>query len=129
MNIHFLESQKFIASHFDDDGFDVSGEKPIFELTALATFVLSLARCTFAVLWVYGDRKELSPDSIEMTMSWDFNHEPTRFKQIVMDIHWPELPSKKLKAVRKMAEHCTIHSTIDECVEIVTTLRSIPTKD
>ena len=123
MKLHFLEAQKFIASDFDQDGFDVSGEKPIYELTALATFVLSLARCTFSVLWVYGDRKGVDPDLVEMTMSWDFDHEPTRFRQIVMDIHWPGLPQKKLRAVQKMAHHCTIHHTINECVDVVTSVR------
>lgn len=124
MKIHFLESQKFVASCFDDEGFNVSGEKPIYELTALATFVLSLARCTFSVLWVYGDRKDVNPDSIEMTMSWDFDHEPTRFKSITMAIHWPDLPAKKLKAVQKMAGHCTIHNTIDACVEVQTEVKN-----
>ena len=123
MNIHFIESQKFIASEFDEEGFVVSGEKPVYELTALATFVLSLARCTFSVLWVYGDRKEINPDSIKMTMSWDFDHEPTRFRKIMMHIDWQDLPKKKQKAVQKMAEHCTIHSTIHECVEVVTELK------
>lgn len=123
MNIHFLESHKFIASNFDEEGFEVSGEKPIYELTALAMFVLSLARCTFAVLWVYGDRKELDTESIEMTMSWDFDHEPTRFKKINMDIYWPDLPEKRLKAAQKMAGHCTVHNTIHECVEMVTNVR------
>ncbi len=124
MNIHFLESQKFIVSHFDQEGFVVSAEKPVYELTALATFVLSLARCTFSVLWGYGSRKEVDPQVIKMTMSWNFNHQPTRFKQIVMDIHWPNLPKKHLNAAQKMAEHCTIHNTIDQCVDIVTRVKT-----
>lgn len=123
MNIHFLDAHRFVVSDFDDDGFNISAEKPIFELTALATFVLSLARCTFAVLWVYGDRSDADPNSIEMTMSWDFDHEPTRFKQIVMDIHWPTLAKKKLKVAQRVAGHCTIHNTIHSCVDIVTTVR------
>lgn len=123
MNIHFLDAHRFVVSDFDDDGFNISGEKPIFELTALATFVLSLARCTFAVLWVYGERSDADPDSIEMTMSWDFDHEPTRFRQIKMDIYWPSLPGKKLKVAQKMATHCTIHNTIHNCVDIVTAVR------
>lgn len=123
MNIHFLDAHRFVVSGFDDDGLHVSGEKPVFELTALAMFVLSLARCTFAVLWVYGERTETDPDRIEMTMSWDFDHDPTRFKRIMMDIYWPTLPAKKLKVAQRMAGHCTIHNTIHSCVELVTTVR------
>jgi hypothetical protein len=91
MNIHFEDAQRFLISDFEDDAFNVSGEKPIFELTALATFVLSLARCTYSVLWVYGGRTDADPESIQMTMSWGFSHEPTRFKQITMDILWSAL--------------------------------------
>lgn len=123
MDIYFLTAQKFVVSNLDGEGFNVSGEKPVFELTALATFVLSLARCTFSVLWVYGGRKDVDPDTIEMTMSWEFEHDPTRFKKIMMDIYWPSLPGKKLKAAEKMAEHCTIHNTIDRCVDVVSSVR------
>ena len=91
--------------------------------TALATFVLSLARCTYSVLWVYGGRSDADPQSIEMTMFWEFEHEPTRFRQIVMDIYWPTLEEKKQKVAEKMATHCTIHNTIRNCVDMKTTLR------
>ena len=123
MNIHFEDAQRFVISDFEDDAFNVSGEKPIFALTALATFVLSLARCTYSVLWIYGGRTDADPESIQMTMSWDFSHEPTRFKQITMDILWSALPTKRLKAAQKMAAHCTIHNTIQDCVEMNTTVR------
>jgi len=123
MKIHFLEAHRFVVTDFDDYDIHVSGEKPVYELTALAMFVLSIARCTFAVLWVYGERSDADPDSIEMTMSWDFDHEPTRYKQIVMDIYWPDLPEKKRKVAQRMASHCTIHNSIHDCVDIVTKVR------
>ncbi len=123
MNVHFEDAQRFVVSDLEDDAFNVSGEKPIFELTALAMFVLSLARCTYSVLWVYGGRTSSDPENIQMTMSWDFFHDPTRFKKISMDILWPSLPAKKLKAAQNMAAHCTIHNTIHDCVEMDTTVR------
>ena len=123
MKIHFLQAQTFIVSDFDEDVLEITAEKPVYELTALAMFVLSLARCTYSVLWVYGSRKDIDPETIEMTLSWDFNHDPTRFKTISMDILWPSLPEKKLKAAQKMAGHCTIHNTIHHCVEMVTKVR------
>ncbi len=125
MNIHFLDAHQFTVTNLDDDGFNVTAEKPVYELTALATFVLSLARCTFSVLWVYGSRKDVDPDTIEMAMSWTFDHEPTRFKQITMDIFWPALEEKKLPAAQNMAEQCTIHHTIHDCVDISTKVRTI----
>ncbi len=46
MNIHFTPPNSFTLSDFDDDDFNITGDKPVYQLTALATFVLSLARCT-----------------------------------------------------------------------------------
>ncbi|MEE9446790.1 MAG: OsmC family protein [Arenicellales bacterium] len=123
MNIHFTQPHSFTVSDFDNDDFNITGDKPVYQLTALATFVLSLARCTFAVLWVYGDRSDADPDTIEMTMNWSFDHDPTRFKQIEMNIFWPALPEKKLKVAQKMSEQCTIHHTIHDCVDIVAKVR------
>jgi uncharacterized OsmC-like protein len=123
MDIHFQDAQRFVVSDFENDEFNVTGDKQIFELNALATFILSLARCTYSVLWVYGGRSDIDPEFIEMTMSWNFHHEPTRFKQIEMDIYWPTLPGKIQKIAQKMAAHCTIHNTIRNSVEVKTTLR------
>lgn len=125
MNIHFLDAHHFTVTHFEDDTLHVSGEKPVFELTALAMFVLSLARCTYSVLWVYGGRSDIDAETIEMTMRWDFDHEPTRFKSISMDILWPGLPEKKLKVAQRMAKHCTIHNTIHSCVDLQTEVRLV----
>lgn len=72
MDVHFQDAQRFMVSDFENDEFNVTGDKHIFELNALATFILPLARCTYSVLWVYGGRSD-----IEMTMSWNFYHEPT----------------------------------------------------
>jgi uncharacterized OsmC-like protein len=123
MDIHFQDAQRFVVSDFENDEFNVTGDKQIFELNALATFILSLARCTYSVLWVYGGRSDIDPEYIEMTMSRNFHHDPTRFKQIEMDIYWPTLPEKKQKIAQKMAAHCTIHNTIRNSVEVKTTLR------
>ncbi len=123
MDIHFQDAQRFVISDFENDEFNVTGDKQIFELNALATFILSLARCTYSVLWVYGGRSDSDPEYIEMTMSWNFHHEPARFKLIEMDIYWPTLPEKKQKIAQKMAAHCTIHNTIRNSVEVKTTLR------
>ncbi len=123
MDIHFQDAQRFVDSNFENDEFNVTGDKQIFELNALATFILSLARCTYSVLWVYGGRSDIDPEYIEMTMSRNFHHDPTRFKQIEMYIYWPTLPEKKQKIAQKMAAHCTIHNTIRNSVEVKTTLR------
>ena len=53
MDIHFQDAQRFVVSDFENDEFNVTGDKQIFELNALATFILSLAAptlfCEFTV--------------------------------------------------------------------------------
>lgn len=120
MKIHIPAERHLQLSDFDADGFDITSANPALYLSALSMFVASLGRCTFAVLAVFGDRHDIDPDDISMEMRWEFAENPTRFSKIVMDIHWPGLPDKRLKVAQRMAQHCTIHNTIHECVEIVT---------
>ncbi len=120
MKIHLPKAHALELSAFDAEGFDISGANPALEFTALAMFVASLARCTFSVLAVYGERFDADPDTITMALSWEFDGPPSRFSKIEMNIHWPSLPEKRLKAGQRVAHHCTIHNTIHDCVEVET---------
>ncbi len=123
MNIHLQNQTQFTIDDMDDDAINITSDSPVLYFNALSMWVAGLSRCTFAVLAVYGDRFDADPDTIKMNMNWDFHSEPTRFRNIVMDIYWPSLPEKRLKAVRRVAHHCTIHNTINDCVEIETLVR------
>lgn len=123
MNIHLISPTELTIEDMDDEEFHVTSANPVLYFNALSMWVASLSRCTFSVLAVYGDRFDVDPDTIVMTMRWDFLEEPTRFKQIEMDIYWPALSPKRLKAVQRVAQHCTIHNTIHDCVDVATTVR------
>ncbi|HIO92032.1 MAG TPA: OsmC family peroxiredoxin [Leucothrix mucor] len=105
-------------SRFDLDDFEIVLENKMQKLSALAMFVTSLGRCTFAVLDHYALRMDVEIENIVTKLTWSFSTEPTRFKVIDMDIYWPELPEKRLKSVERAAHKCTIHTTIHDCVEI-----------
>ena len=105
-------------SRFDLDDFEIVLENKMQKLSALAMFVTSLGRCTFAVLDHYALRMDVEIENIVTKLTWSFSTDPTRFKVIDMDIYWPELPEKRLKSVERAAHKCTIHTTIHDCVEI-----------
>lgn len=123
MNIQLHSPTSLTISDFDDDVFNILTDKPVLSFTALSMWVAALARCTFSVLAVYGERFDADPDSIEITLNWDFVEGPTRFKSIQMDIHWPSLPENRLKAVQRVAAKCTIHNTLYGCVQVDTSVQ------
>jgi uncharacterized OsmC-like protein len=127
MIVQVVGQKEIRLSRFDVvDDLDIVLENKMTRLSALAMFVASLGRCTFAVLDHYALRMEVEIENIVTNMTWEFSTDPTRFKVINMDIYWPELPEKRLKSVQRAAHKCTIHTTIKECVEINTRVFNRP---
>ncbi len=126
MKIHIPGDKQLEMSQFEEEGLDITSKNPALYFSALAMFVASLGRCTYATLAVYGDRQDIDPENIRMNLSWSFAGNPTRYEKIIMDIIWEELPESRLKAAQRVAHHCTIHNTIHECVEIETIVRNAP---
>jgi len=117
MKIEILGQTQLRLSKFDEDGMDiVLGKAPRF--SALAMFVASLGRCTFAVLDHYALRMDVPIENIVTHLEWDFDSEPTRFKTITMDIYWPEVPEKRVASVERASHKCAISNTIRSCVDI-----------
>jgi len=121
MIVQVIGQKEIRLSRFDlMDDLEIVLENKMQRLSALAMFVTSLGRCTFAVLDHYALRMDVEIENIVTQMTWEFSTEPTKFKVINMDIYWPELPEKRLKSVQRAAHKCTIHTTIKDCVEINT---------
>jgi uncharacterized OsmC-like protein len=121
MIVQVIGQQEIRLSRFDlMDDLEIVLENKMQRLSALAMFVTSLGRCTFAVLDHYALRMDVEIENIVTQMTWEFSTDPAKFKVINMDIYWPELPEKRLKSVQRAAHKCTIHTTIKDCVEINT---------
>jgi len=117
MKITVLDQTELRLSHFDEYGLDIElGKSPRF--SALAMFVASLGRCTFAVVDHYALRMDVPIENITTHLEWDFETDPTRFKTINMNIYWPELPEKRIASVERASHKCAISNTIKNCVEI-----------
>ena len=121
MIVQVMGQTEIRLSRFDQmDDVEIVLENKMTRLSALAMFVTSLGRCTFAVLDHYALRMDVEIENIVTNMTWEFSTNPTKFKVINMDIYWPELPEKRLKSVQRASHKCTIHTTISDCVEINT---------
>jgi len=123
MDIHLQAPTRFTISDFEDEELNIREDSPALYFSALTMWVAALARCTYAVLEVYGHRFGADSRSVEIAMSWEYAENPTRFSKIEMDIYWPTLPEKRRRAVERAAQHCTIHNTIHDCVEVVTRVK------
>ncbi|MEE9325925.1 MAG: OsmC family protein [Cocleimonas sp.] len=118
MKIKVIAQHELELSAFDEDGIEIILENKMQKLSALAMFVASLGRCTFAVLDHYALRMDVPIENITTKLAWNFLSEPTRFKTITMDIYWPEIPEKRVASVERASHKCAISNTIRDCVEI-----------
>ena len=118
MNIQVLGKTELRLSHFDKDGLEVTLENKMPRYSALAMFVTALGRCTFAVLDHYAMRMEVPIENIVTHLEWDYHSDPTRIKNINMDIFWPEVPDKRVASVERASHKCAISNTIRDCVDI-----------
>jgi len=117
MKIEILDQTELRLSDWEADGIEIIlGNQPRF--SALAMFVASLGRCTFAVIDHYALRMDVPIENIVTHMKWEFESDPTRFKTIWMNIYWPEIPEKRLASVERASHKCAISNTIRDCVDI-----------
>jgi len=122
MNIDVLGQTELRLSRFDLEELNVSLKNEATRYSAIAIFVTSLARCTFAVLDHYAMRMEITTENIVTHLTWDFIEDPTRINQITMKIIWPELPDKRIASVERASHKCTISTTVKDCIKINTSV-------
>lgn len=118
MKIHVYNKTDIRLSSFDEEGLDVTTETKALRFSALAMFVCSLGRCTFAVLDHYALRMDVPIENIVTRLTWEYSEDPTTIEHVTMKIYWPELPEKRVKSVQKASHKCAIHQTIKDCVNI-----------
>ena len=118
MNVYLAGETEVQLSQMGSDDFNVTKKNEALYYGAIAMWVTSLGRCTYAVLDHYALRLDLDPDVITEKLTWDFSFDPTTIEKIQLTITWPGLPENRRKAVERASHQCTIHTTIKECVDI-----------
>lgn len=124
MKIHQTDELKLTLSDLVGEGFTVTQASDAFYYGAIAMFVTSLGKCTFAVLQVYAARLDLDPNEIEINLEWVQTSSPNRIESISMNVSWPSLPDSRIKPVARATHKCTVHNTIKECVAIDVTVNN-----
>jgi uncharacterized OsmC-like protein len=72
----------------------------------------SLATCTFSVLHSWASHAKLGSDDLAIVGSWVFAADPQRVGAIRMELEWPSLPENRRAAGGRVAEMCTIPTTL-----------------
>ena len=120
MKIIMHDEENLEFRQFSDPGLDIEPQSPELQYSALQMFATSLAICTYSVLTGYGEQVKASTDNLSMSVKWSYSKDPMRVKDIDMEIHWPGLPSSRLKAAQRVAAFCTLHQTLENPPQLVT---------
>jgi uncharacterized OsmC-like protein len=72
----------------------------------------SLATCTFSVMYSWATHADLRADDLTIEVHWTFAEDPRRVDAITLTFDWPSLPERRLAAAQRVAEMCTIHTTL-----------------
>jgi uncharacterized OsmC-like protein len=72
----------------------------------------SLATCTFAVMHSWATHADLRADDLSIEVRWTFADDPQRVGEVSLSFDWPSLPERRLAAAKRVAEMCTIHTTL-----------------
>lgn len=77
-----------------------------------------LAYCTFSVMYAWAEHAKLNAEDLVIDVSWTFAEDPYRVGAYAIRFSWPSLPSKRLEAAKRVAEMCTVHTTLHHPPEI-----------
>lgn len=79
----------------------------------------SLATCTFSVMHSWATHADLRADDLSIEVRWTFAEDPRRVDHIALTFDWPSLPERRIAAAKRVAEMCTIHTTLESPPHIV----------
>jgi uncharacterized OsmC-like protein len=72
----------------------------------------ALAMCTFSVMYAWATHAGLDASDLALEVQWTFAEDPHRVDRMHLTFEWPSLPERRRAAAERVAEMCTIHTTL-----------------
>jgi putative redox protein len=93
-------------------GFEIDGGV----LSPFHLLAASLASCTAVAVESWASGVGLDATSLAIDVTWELAEErPARVTHIEEVLVWPGLPPERVDTVKRVAELCAIHATLDRC--------------
>lgn len=104
-----IAGERHLVLETTGDGFEVTGG----QFGALEMLGASLALCTAAVVFTYGETARLDLRGLRVEVRWEYADAPYRVGRYDMVLHLPAgVPAARHAAIRRAAETCTVHNTL-----------------
>ncbi len=120
MKITLRGPEDLTINDLDAPGFEVVSDNDKAVYSAIQMFAVSLGLCTYSVVLQYGEALGVDATGLTLRLRWRYADEPFRIAHLDVDIDWPAMPSDRLRAVQRVAAHCTLHNTLRHPPEVVT---------
>ena len=73
----------------------------------------SLGTCIAIMVQNYCDRQGYTDGQVEVSLTMELDDNPKRIAGLVVDVELPaDVPENRMKAIRRIAEHCPVHATL-----------------
>ena len=72
----------------------------------------ALATCTVSVMYAWASHAGLNANDLAIEVRWTFADDPHRVDTMQLTFDWPSLPDNRYAAAARVAEMCTVHSTL-----------------
>ena len=74
----------------------------------------SLGACIAMMVQRYCDRQGYTDGKVDVSLTLELADDPKRIGGFIVDVELPaDVPENRLAAVRKIAEHCPVHATLN----------------
>jgi uncharacterized OsmC-like protein len=88
--------------------------------TSVELFATSLGSCVAAFVAAYCARVDLDATGLSVDVGYEVAEEPTRLVDLEVTINLPNADvGDRREAIRRVAEHCPVHETVEYTLEAI----------
>lgn len=107
-----LDGEQQLRVQATGEMLEVESAAPGVQFSPLHMLAASLATCTLSVLASWAMQAGIDFIELEIGTSWEYVEDPYRVGRFDLTIRWPGLPVDRREAALRVAERCTVESTL-----------------